>query len=498
MWTDKNPYLNGFFEPLSNEMVIREMRTEGTIPLELDGALYRATSNQRFEPLNPDQQHWFDGDGMVHAFFLKNGKASYANRWVMDDGAQAEVRAGRCLYNGLMGTSGVAQPPLPNWAPPIKVASNINVITVGGKVLALNENSPRYWEIEQGTLDTLGAFNFDDTFVDVGDEGMLTAHPHFDAETGEFLFTIINAEGPFMDCFSVDAYGEVLKRFRVEMDAPSWIHDFAFTKTKLIFFLGTLNCRARQPGRVADGKGMTFHDPDLRSRILLVDRDTGATQTIQEEDLHMVTHFLNAFDEENGKITVFAGISTMEPRDGSLVIADYFPFPLPDKGASPFSGPELHCWSIDPATGTTSHRRMGEFNGEFFRVNDDFYGRKNRYGYMAGTHRPKTAAPGFNCLIKADLENETFQYQFLSETDDRIPGEPVFVPRPGSDREDDGWILALWGDPHRNGSELVILDAANFDGPALARIRFDHHMTNGFHGNWISNKVADPLGESAC
>ena len=36
-----------------------------------------------------------------------------------------------------------------------------------------------------------------------------------------------------------------------------------------------------------------------------------------------------------------------------------------------------------------------------------------------------------------------------------------------------------------DASELVILDAQDFAGEPVARVKLDHHITNGFHGNWI-------------
>ena len=487
MWSTSNPFLNGFYEPLYNEYSHHDLRVEGEIPSELNGALYRNTTNQRFRPLNPDQTHWFEGDAMVHAFHLLDGKATYRNRWIIDDGAKVELEVGRALYNGVMSASGIAQGVLPKGAPLIKVPSNINVIALGGKVLALNENSSRYWEISPDELETLGAFDFGGEFSDSGDQGMLTAHPHTDMATGEMLFTNINAEANYMDCFTADASGAVTSRHRVEMDAPSWIHDFAITATYMVFFLGSLNCRARDPERVPMGKGMTFHDPNLWSRILLVSRKTGKTIWITEQDLYMVTHFLNAY-EENGKVIVDACLSHMEPSPASLVVPDFFPFAMPNKGTSPFSGPMLHRWTIDPVAGTSKHHRLGDFEGEFVRTSDLVFGRKHRYGYMAGMYNKKTDRPGFNCLIKIDYQENRYEYQYLGSDTDYAPGEPVFVPRPGSIDEDVGWIMAVWGDARCNTSEMVILNAKDFDGAPAARIKLDHRVTNGFHGNWISEE----------
>ena len=40
-------------------------------------------------------------------------------------------------------------------------------------------------------------------------------------------------------------------------------------------------------------------------------------------------------------------------------------------------------------------------------------------------------------------------------------------------------------DAARNSSDLVILDAADFGGEPVARIRLPRRVPYGFHGNWI-------------
>ena len=67
------------------------------------------------------------------------------------------------------------------------------------------------------------------------------------------------------------------------------------------------------------------------------------------------------------------------------------------------------------------------------------------------------------------------------------PGEAVFVPAgPGAD-ELAGWYLSYVYDPVRNGSDLVILDASDFTGKPVARVRLPQRVPHGFHGNWITD-----------
>jgi carotenoid cleavage dioxygenase len=47
--------------------------------------------------------------------------------------------------------------------------------------------------------------------------------------------------------------------------------------------------------------------------------------------------------------------------------------------------------------------------------------------------------------------------------------------------------MAYVYDPANNSSELVIIDAADFAGEPVARIRLPRRVPYGFHGNWISS-----------
>ena len=122
------------------------------MPRELNGTLYRNGPNPQFDA--PDA-HWFVGDGMLHAFHLENGRASYRNRWVRTAKWQAEHAAGRALFGGF----GRKLPDAPASLTDGGVA-NTNIIFHGGKLLALEEGHLPV-EIEPGTLATRGPCNFD-------------------------------------------------------------------------------------------------------------------------------------------------------------------------------------------------------------------------------------------------------------------------------------------------------------------------------------------------
>ncbi|HJY39443.1 MAG TPA: carotenoid oxygenase family protein, partial [Steroidobacteraceae bacterium] len=91
-WVDgvDNPYLHGPYTPVISEITAVDLRvTAGEIPADLSGAYMRNGPNPVLEPKG--QYHWFDGDGMVHAVYFRDGRASYIRRWVRTQALRDEL-----------------------------------------------------------------------------------------------------------------------------------------------------------------------------------------------------------------------------------------------------------------------------------------------------------------------------------------------------------------------------------------------------------------------
>ena len=61
----------------------------------------------------------------------------------------------------------------------------------------------------------------------------------------------------------------------------------------------------------------------------------------------------------------------------------------------------------------------------------------------------------------------------------------AIVPVSPSAAEDEGWLLTYVYDAAREGSDLVILDAADFTGEPVATISLPQRVPFGFHGSWL-------------
>jgi beta,beta-carotene 9',10'-dioxygenase len=82
--------------------------------------------------------------------------------------------------------------------------------------------------------------------------------------------------------------------------------------------------------------------------------------------------------------------------------------------------------------------------------------------------------------VKVDTADRTAQ---VWAAEGCHPGEPVFVPAPGAQAEDDGVVLAVVLDEHKGASFLLVLDARSF--AEVGRAEVPHHIPAGFHGQYL-------------
>ena len=81
--------------PVVDEHAYPVTRIEGAIPPELHGTLFRNGPSQRVAPVEGyEAMHLFDGDGLVHAFRIADGRVHYTSRFVRDDTYHLDERLG--------------------------------------------------------------------------------------------------------------------------------------------------------------------------------------------------------------------------------------------------------------------------------------------------------------------------------------------------------------------------------------------------------------------
>lgn len=452
-------FLEGNFAPVHEEVDVRGLPVEGELPPDLEGIYMRNGPNPAFDPIA--YKYPFDGDGMIHAVYFEKGKARYRNRFVETKGLTVERRAGRALYGSLM------KPVMPDPKlieggdqSPAKNVANTHVVQHGGHILALYEGGLPY-ELSP-ELETRGEFDYDGKLV-----GAMTAHPHLDPGSGELHFFRYDVMPPFLTYFVAGPDGKITRSVDIDVDVSSMMHDFAVTENHVVFFQtpAILDLQAAMRG-----EPVLQWQPERGTRIGIVERGSDKPEVKWvDTDPFFVFHFMNAFE-----------------RNGSIEIDYVWRNTVFVEGKAPST---LHRISIDPGNGRVSDSQSDEHDIEFPRVDERVTGRDYRLGYTIYTDRtldyPLPGARQPDGIVQYDVRAGTSKVQTFGEG--RYPGEPSFVPKPGSASEDDGYVVTFVHDAERDQSDLVIVEVESFGGDApVAAIQLPVRVPQGLHGSWMS------------
>ena len=453
----ENPFLQGNFGPWREEGEAFDLEVVGELPRDLSGVYYRNGPNPAFEP--PGRYHWFDGDGMIHAIHLEDGRASYRNRWVQSRGLEEERAAGRAVYPGIFDMQ-------PGETPIYKNTANTNIVWHAGKLLALME-AALPTQLRPDTLATLGEYDFGGRLASA-----MTAHPKMDPETGEMLFF---GYGPFpyLQYYVADRSGALANHEVIDLAWGAMMHDFALTKDHVVFVLCPLVFSLEDLERRG---GVFTWEPERGTRLGVMPRSGGNAEVRwYDTDPCYVFHPLNAY-EEGGTLVLdvarYPRLDFMAPRAAR------------DPGYEDAAAAKLHRWRIDLAGGLVRAEPLDDVATEFPRADERRLGRKHRWGYLAAAGpEGTTRMPEFTALRRYDLERGTIETRAFGAGNG--VGEPLFVPRRPDSAEDDGYVLALAYEQARNTSDFYVLDARNIAGEPIARVVLPHRVPYGFHGNWV-------------
>jgi carotenoid cleavage dioxygenase-like enzyme len=454
---------NDNYAPISEERVVHALPVKGELPRELNGSLYRNGPNPQFQVPGA---HWFVGDGMLHAFTLENGKASYRNRWVRTSKWLAEHDAGRALFGGF----GQKPPDAPASVVADSGVANTNVVWHGGRLLALEEAHLPI-EVDPHTLATRGSCDYGHRI-----EGPFTAHPKIDPLTGEMIFFGYNAGGPFsptMTCGAVGRDGAVSQFQRFQAPYASMVHDFIVTERHVLFPILPLTGSMQ---RALSGRPPYAWEPDKGAHVGVMRRG-GSTADMKwfRGEACYVFHVMNAWEE------------------GERIIADVMQFEEPPLFPHPDGTPtdksksvaRLCRWTFDLSgrTDTFTRTYLDDLTGEFPRVDDRRAGLVTRHGWYACANPASVDATGFDGLAHRDSATGKRSTYFLPRGD--ATSEPVFVPRAADAQEGDGWLLAVIWRGRENRSDLAVFNATDVAAGPVATVELASRVPFGFHGNWV-------------
>ncbi len=457
------PYLQDNYAPVDEERDFdnTQLTVEGEVPKGLTGAFMRDGANVAFQP-----NHYvypLDGDGMVHAVYMQNGRVHYRNRWVQTSHLMTERKFGRTLYGSVGKLMEVPQEVIDAGGEPspIRNTANTNILYHGGTLLAMWEGG--FPHLMNADLSTVGLFDYDG-LLQPGDA--LTAHPKICPVSGELITCTQRWDSPNYWVQIIDKNGKHRKTIPVEFERKSIIHDLQITDNYVVIFYVPAWHSVEEAMK---GNDPFTWEPELGTKVVVIPRDGSSKPRIYETEAFFSWHFCNGF-EQDGKIII------------DYVWINSIPFTSAQGTGTEKQPRRMYRMTLDLAGTKVTNERFSDVFCEFSRVDERRMGKPYRYGFAASSNVSWGDAHGYNCTGRYDFESgETKLWEYGPEAN---AGEPVHVPNPNSDREEDGWLMCFVHNPGE-GAFLSILSAGDFDNGPVAKVHIPARVPNGFHANWM-------------
>ena len=278
----KHPWLLGL-KSASQNSFSSEAQITGHWPEALRGTLYRNGPAQH-EVQGYRYHHWFDGDGMLQAFHIKDDGVNHVAKLIETYKVREERTAERALYPGF---ASVPPNPAPVSSPDMVNVANISVLHHHDKLLALWEaGSP--WEMDPQNLDTKGIYAFSDFTKGVP----FSAHPRVEPDGTLWNFGYLSS-AKLLVLWHIDAQGKVVKMGKIEADPISMVHDFVVTEKHIVLMIPPLHYEATGPTSFLDAH--RWH-PDHPTRILPIrtglPSETGRVRSIIDRQVFLFKDFI--------------------------------------------------------------------------------------------------------------------------------------------------------------------------------------------------------------
>ncbi|MET3666719.1 carotenoid oxygenase family protein [Caulobacter sp. 1776] len=432
-------------------------RLHGRAPADLTGTLFR-NGPAKFRRPGGSVGHWFDGDGMVRKFQIADGQARISARFVdtvkrrNDAAAKAVITPG---FGTVAGKGSVIT------GPDDANAANTSVLMAGGELWALWEGgSPT--ALDPVTLETRGVKTLRPDL-----KGMpFLAHPRVQPDG---TIWNIGLGGKQAVVWKLAPDGSLLKAEMIKLPRGSYMHDFTATARHLVLVLQPwLQERFVMPFSTS-----MVWKPELGTQVLVLDKDDLSKQRVFELPPFFFFHLGDAWEESDGTIRFDACVD----EDPSGTAAN---------GGAILRGERVRAAPPRRALITLRADGKGEFaketiSAEFPRSDPRCAGQARRYSVHVTNERPDR--PLFQGVAVRDWKRDSDQVFDFGPR--HLVEEMVFVPRPGSSEELDGWLVGATVNLDAKATELHVFDARHVQQGPIAAWRAPVALPVTFHGVFV-------------
>jgi carotenoid cleavage dioxygenase len=458
-----NPQLTPLRGLAGQELQCERAQIQGKMPAQLRGMFYR-NGPGLFERGGQRYQHWFDGDGMVHAWRFSDAGVSHHARFVETKKFRAESNANAFLVPAL-GTAIV--PKMPIRSNDTVNTANTNVVRMNGQLLALWEGGSAH-ALDAESLATKGLVAWDDELA-----GMpFSAHPKI--ENDGTMWNFGSMEGKLV-LYHISKQGKLVRHALFDAPAGAMVHDFAVSQKHIIFLLPPIyiDNEALSSGK-SRAESMEWN-ASKGMQVLVVDKSDFAQRRLFELPAMMMFHVGNAWEENQVIYLDFVRSENLQNMSQAI--------PKRMRGENGYaqnSSPTL--LKIDLNTGRLDVQERSEIV-EFPSIDPRYVAQKNRYVFYIGS-RQANLNGRLDGVMRLDLHRQTTDAYYFG--DHVTLEEHILVPKPNSSKEGEAWLIGVGFDHQSQTSFSSVFDAQNLAAGPLAIAHLPYWTPFCFHGNFYS------------
>ena len=454
-----------------------ELPVEGALPAGLSGTLYRL-GPAVFNVFGVNLGHLFDGDGLLSAIRIANGRAFYQSAFVATRERQHEQRLGAHIFpgfgtrprRGLLGLFSRLR---------IKNASNITPFVFDSKLYTSSDVGWPY-RLDRTTLRTEG---IDDLGLGLAPGAMFSPHPKTDRRNGDaWSFGVDYGRRVTLNLMRLPRghdSADAAKRFRIPLDYPAILHDFSLSDGVAAFLVSPFQIKGF-PLRFLLGLAPPIEAmewaPHKQTKLLLVDLDTGTWQTAPCERNVFALHHVASWRDPDGSFMLDTCAQPVPAIFGATRAQAAAVELEPTKLTRLRWAPEAAQVTVEVRCHTPV-----EFPRRLHAVAQ---GSGYRHAFFLG-YQPDLAdvfAP-----TRIDSHTGAVSTATLASGETAREGIPVAKPgTPGAPSADDGdaLLLSLVTQPKNGRTDLRIYDGGRLEAGHICRMPLPQCIPNDIHGNW--------------
>ncbi|MYD44575.1 MAG: hypothetical protein F4W90_11900 [Gammaproteobacteria bacterium] len=447
---------------------------EGTWPAGLVGSLYR-NGPGRMERDGRRYQHWFDGDGLLQRWWIDgNGAVLHRARLIQTTKYLADERRNELSRVGF-GTHSNDPIPGPPGTEGLNVA-NISILPRADELWALWEGGAP-WRINPQTLRTTGLLALSDETSGLP----FSAHPRVESDGTVWNFGYFSPRN-MMIIWRLRP-GDIEPKIWLHLTEPmSMPHDFLITKNHLVIPLPPLHFELQEDMT-------TFLDahvwhPELPVQVMVLDKNDPNKRFNVELPTQWIFHYANAWEDEQGAIR-FEGPSFDNPN----LMFDTFRAIMRGSTPSLAYTSQLTRYTVDTRRQTATQEAIGptDVSSEFPVIDQRLTGARYRWLTMLSQNASASTQGKlgmFNGVSRINLDTGAVgSFQYPTE---EAPEEHLFVPKPGSQSETDGWLLGTSLDYVNLRTHLNVFELEQALPKMVARATLPKLMPLGLHGKFVA------------